>query len=401
MKLEKVENMSERETLETPQLNPLVNPSSATIPGDFPSTAELMQKVISVNPFDMKFREANRRLSQGCQNLYDQSALNDGISVPTTGGVTLLKLPSTLSHSPGIFSNINVLSAGIDGENMKTADFSRLIQQIKDSGADSSAVSNTVISTVSTTIPSIERQPVKKRIAIRSNAQGTSTKPVQTNSMGARPGREPNSLRLQSQVRGSDQWDPRDVKPLVVRDKNANGVQTKQQCLQGHAEGSFNQERLRQADEAHGPKSNESPSSAPPRSGRGRGRSSLTADLPPDERRVTILERNKAAAVRYRKRKKEEHDEMISRVQTLEQEKVTLSTQNEVLRRELKRVTEEFKIYRAQCVCHCGRVNDTIPGDSAAEIDTVPPLSQQTDLNTYAPQQMISSGVQSGKKVTK
>lgn len=33
MKLEKVENMSERETLETPQLNPLVNPSSATIPG--------------------------------------------------------------------------------------------------------------------------------------------------------------------------------------------------------------------------------------------------------------------------------------------------------------------------------------------------------------------------------
>lgn len=73
------------------------------------------------------------------------------------------------------------------------------------------------------------------------------------------------------------------------------------------------------------PCSNESPSSAPPRSGRGRGRSSLTADLPPDERRVTILERNKAAAVRYRKRKKEEHDEMISRVQTLEQEKVTLS----------------------------------------------------------------------------
>lgn len=44
--------------------------------------------------------------------------------------------------------------------------------------------------------------------------------------------------------------------------------------------------------------------------------------MPPDERRMTILERNKAAAVRYRKRKKEEHDDMISRVHGLEQDKV-------------------------------------------------------------------------------
>lgn len=60
----------------------------------------------------------------------------------------------------------------------------------------------------------------------------------------------------------------------------------------------------------------------------GRGRRSLTSEMPPDERRITILERNKAAAVRYRKRKKEEHDEMIGRVQEIEQEKAALEVQN-------------------------------------------------------------------------
>ncbi|KAI6241005.1 BZIP domain-containing protein [Aphelenchoides fujianensis] len=79
----------------------------------------------------------------------------------------------------------------------------------------------------------------------------------------------------------------------------------------------------------------------------GRGRRSITSEMPPDERRMTILERNKAAAVRYRKRKKEEHDEMIGRVHGLEQDKAFLQTQNTALRRENDRLTELLK----HCVC--------------------------------------------------
>ncbi|EJW84999.1 hypothetical protein WUBG_04089 [Wuchereria bancrofti] len=131
-------------TLETPNLTSLIGTNSATLPPDFPSTAELMQKCLTVNPFELKFREANRRISQCSEELLEQNGLVPvTLSLPTTGGITLLKLPSSLAHSPGIFSNINVLSADFEGDGLKSADLSRLVQQMKDNGGLSTQNSRT------------------------------------------------------------------------------------------------------------------------------------------------------------------------------------------------------------------------------------------------------------------
>ncbi|VDM48664.1 unnamed protein product [Toxocara canis] len=476
-------------TLETPNLSSMIASNSASLTAEFPSTAELMQKCISVNPFELKFREANRRISQGNQELLEQNGLVPAtLSLPTTGGITLLKLPSSLAHSPSLFSNINVLSADLDGENL---DFARLVQQMKDNGGlstqssrvgedtgqaprtadvlnavldmhsdrlgtlnylgggnstssplvhlllnptccsiwilfvdrapnflyfggasggtipsaasiaaslasaaasvsvastssspggaergspslllappcSSSAVpstlpplitTNTVSSTaVSSSLipPTVISTPqkvsapstqpsMKKRLTVRPSAPLVGASPPQVagnvgqmlGGGGVEGASGPNAVRAESLMAPAD-WDPRDVKPIIVRKNDRPTLQTGNQQFFDHEEVVYPQQdgmqKVVNELPAQGPRSVESEVSPPAtRGGRGRGRSSLTADLPPDERRVTILERNKAAAVRYRKRKKEEHDEMITRVHMLEQEKVALSVSFGVL----------------------------------------------------------------------
>lgn len=524
MKMDSVLDRDERSvdvvTLETPNLASMIASNSASLSSEFPSTAELMQKCLSVNPFELKFREANRRISQSSQ-IYEQNGLGPSISLPTTGGITLLKLPSSLAHSPGIFSNINVLSADLDGENLKSADFSRLVQQMKDNGGFSAQNSrageetgqaprtadvlnavldmhsdrlnsinylgvNTLnsVSSIAASLPSAssiaaslassvpipctstvtaiegtsvlqctpcssnsvpptltplmpsnpalntntinstaivpptvisgpqvaappmeppqqQQQPVKKRLSVRSSLPAAAP-PVQVvGTMGqivpsraAEDTPEMTSLRNAAAIQlPAEQWDPRDIKPVIVRNKEPAVLNSNQQYFD-HEEVVYPQDGtgVPQVVDDRDQKSNESDISPQSRGGRGRGRSSLTADLPPDERRVTILERNKAAAVRYRKRKKEEHDEMITRVHLLEQEKVALSTQNQVLRRELERVTALLKAREARCVCRLGGVSEGMRAESPVDVDVLSPSSQQhPDLSSYMPQQLITA----------
>ncbi|VDK68627.1 unnamed protein product [Litomosoides sigmodontis] len=528
-------------TLETPNLTSLIGTNSATLPPDFPSTAELMQKCLTVNPFELKFREANRRITQCSEQLFEQNGLVPvTLSLPTTGGITLLKLPSSLAHSPGIFSNINVLSADFEGDGLKTSDLSRLVptQQVKDNGGLSTQNSRTgddigqaprtadvlnavldmhsdrlgtlgflgttgtvtpplkgplgLILPTSSSVPvavcsdlpvalpstsctssvggpertstllscspcssesasasltpliptinspvvnasgnisrpgsSASAQVPKKRLSVRAAAVGAVAVPASVAPVVSAPfigaagsllpttnvkERSDVSQISNAQLSPSDHWDPHDVKPVIVGKNQSSSLQANHQYFD-HEEVIYSQDEQRKHVEplAPTPKSREggisrsvaASSSSSHRGGRGRGRSSLTADLPPDERRVTILERNKAAAVRYRKRKKEEHDEMISRVHLLEQEKVALSTQNQVLRRELERVTALLKTREACCVCHLSGVGECLRNESPLEVDVLSPQTQpHHDLSNYLSQQLVSS-VSPNKKPSK
>lgn len=83
-----------------------------------PSTAEIIQRCLSVNPFDAKFREAN--MQNSCNGNSPPDTASFPISLPS-----MLKLPSFSSQSPGIFSNISVLTTEY-GEICKSMDLRKV-----------------------------------------------------------------------------------------------------------------------------------------------------------------------------------------------------------------------------------------------------------------------------------
>ncbi|CAD6190415.1 unnamed protein product [Caenorhabditis auriculariae] len=464
-----MDNPSPTYGLETPNPKLLFTP----LVSDLPTTAELMQRCLHVNPFEAKFREANQRINNSSSLNAAVSSANSTLEameanglvpmasgcLPTSATMTdlLLKLPpSTLQQSPGIFSNISILAAtndheGITHENLKTADISKLLSAVSAAGDSAGQaprtadVLNAVLDMHSDRLHTINyinkpdfsalmnpSSSAPNSASILSNAicapstsggllappskttpahsprdgaeargqhnghslhhpqrspAGSDVSSVSQSSVAAAAAHlasmNPNLLELAG-IRGSNanfsDWDPRDVKPPVSKpselgyfgEVGMNGGSLMQlddfkpdrnrQCV-----GSSGSEREMTPTTSNGP-------TPTPGRGRGRGRST-TADMPPDERssaqcRMTILERNKAAAVRYRKRKKEEHDDMIGRVQGLEQDKATLATQNQVLRRELERVTALLQEREQRCVCLKGM---PLSDDNSSPLDILNP----------------------------
>ncbi|KAK0418005.1 hypothetical protein QR680_013321 [Steinernema hermaphroditum] len=463
-------------SLETPQvlgagLSPSVLNAAIGSTAGFPTTPEL-KKYLTMNPFEIKFREANRRISQSSQELLEQNGLVPPTIAISSGGV--LKLPSSFSQSPGLFPSINMLSADIDPtEALKTADIAKLVQQMKESGSSlfpgrlstdegnqtprtadvlnavldmhsdrlgsinylgvssaatvSAAAAAAAVAAVHTvagvtaasaitppaSVPTLIHPvasssipkapspvaPIKAgeltvagvqvpALAVVSTsstittmypplslntlphstvANGGLLQPTAIDPTGNSPRSPINMTQLKtakpidssvipinasgSQFVGNDavvnHWSSseHDVKP-VIHKRSVESLHSPYY----HSD----YEALKSKDDASG-RSNDSQVSTTRGRGRGRG-ASITADMPADERRLTILERNKAAAVRYRKRKKEEHDEMLGRVHGLEQDKVSLTTQNTVLRRELERVTALLKARDSRCVCRANQI---------------------------------------------
>lgn len=99
---------------------------------DMPSTAEIIQKCLNVNPFDLKFREANMQIS-GQTTETGADANGAQLNLPTTpAGLGVLKLPSSLTQSPNIFSNLNALNAAeLENGLRKTMDIQRKVQQVR------------------------------------------------------------------------------------------------------------------------------------------------------------------------------------------------------------------------------------------------------------------------------
>ncbi|EGT52126.1 CBN-ATF-7 protein [Caenorhabditis brenneri] len=385
--------------LETP------NPKLMFTPLDLPTTAELMQRCLAVNPFEAKFREANQKISSGSMQPNTSGANQSLEALEANGGAhfgtsnagsmsdLLLKIPSnTLQTSPGIFSNINLLAAAGDSEgttreNLKTADISKLLSVAGDFSAQAprtADVLNAVLDMHSDRLHTINylnnkpdfsallRSPSSSAPNSASILTNAMTIPTTTTTSGAGTTTllvPPVTVSSYHSPMGASQPPSQQKSPADPTWERNGEKQIKKEIPYFNDEAMMLMERSNmsssgsdQDQSSAGPSHPSStaststgnpvgrPQNGTPGRGRGRGRST-TADMQPDERRNTILERNKAAAVRYRKRKKEEHDDMMGRVQAMEQEKNQLLTQNTVLRRELERVTALLTEREARCVC--------------------------------------------------
>ncbi|CAI2349261.1 unnamed protein product [Caenorhabditis sp. 36 PRJEB53466] len=381
------------------------NPKLMFTPLDLPTTAELMQRCLAVNPFEAKFREANQKISSGSMQP-NTSAANQSIEAleangglapfcnTTTGSMSelLLKIPqSTLQQSPGIFSNISILATAADGEgttreNLKTADISKLLSVAGDFSAQAprtADVLNAVLDMHSDrlhTINYLNNKPDFSALLRSPSSSAPNSASILTNAMILAPSTSgqqqsnnllappktvssyhsplgtttPSTQKSPASHSGTDgNWGDRGVDKQIKKEMPyfQDDAMMLMERNNMSSSGSDDQQTA-------GPSGNNTSSGNPvgrpqngtPGRGRGRGRST-TADMQPDERRNTILERNKAAAVRYRKRKKEEHDDMMGRVQAMEAEKNQLLTQNQVLRRELERLTALLTERESRCVC--------------------------------------------------
>jgi hypothetical protein len=415
-----------------------------------PSTAEIIQKCLTVNPFELKFREANRRLSQSQDGLDQNSLVAPSLTLPTSAGLSMLKLSSSLSQSPTIFSNINLLSADLDftrklresgfmnttkGEGNRTPCTADVLNAVLDmnmnhphmAAAAAAAVgnSNNGISSIpfssaqsiitSTSMPPASTSMSEPNFAFPSSSGSSSSIKMDTTPPAPPTIQIPSSLSMPmsqmsdistqsasltslqppvnittsfstghlSEMDKSDRmlnidtnWE-QDIKP----DISSLGPPIKRMATEPLSQNYCASEGSPFSNSSNVSRRSEEPvkttrkyhsrctDGSAPRSGR--GRRSITTEMPADERRQTILERNKAAAVRYRKRKKEEHDEMITRVNLLEQDKGSIVTQNAVLRREVERLTELLKLRDARCVCHAAA---NLPGsNSQSLLASLPP----------------------------
>lgn len=418
---------------------------------DMPTTAELMQRCLAVNPFEAKFREANQKISNGVPptsvagSSLEAMEVNGLVpapgSMPSTANLELLlKNPGNMQQSPiwpiSILQSSNNGNGELSTETLRTADISKFLAAFQ--AGDSSAaprtadILNQVLDMHSDRLGQINyinkpdfsaflrspRQSAPNSGSILQNsticAPSTSGNQLQTSTAnghspkGANESKKPEYRSQASAVAqqalmnnpllgftgtirtaaappqttvSDPMWDPRDIKPKDLYPNQYNGGDDIM-SLDDHKNGSSGSEREMTPINGH-------LHGSTPGRGRGRGRTT-TAEMPPDERRLTILERNKAAAVRYRKRKKEEHDDMIGRVHGLEQEKNALATQNQVLRAELERVTALLHERDARCVCLKGlnNVND-LRTESPVDILSSPNRGGMYD----ASQQLMLSGL--------